>query len=120
MHLRVTDLERSVKFYHEKLGLDVKAYIPQIGAAFLSAGGYHHHMGLNTWHSREGSPHRTGYSGLDSFTFIVPDRHIVEELAAVLDNTHDAIVLFDMNYRVLYVNPSFQKTFGWHSISLLK
>ena len=85
MHLRVTDLERSVKFYHEKLGLDVKAYIPQIGAAFLSAGGYHHHLGLNTWHSGNGSPHRTGYSGLDSFTFIVPDRHIVEELAAVID-----------------------------------
>lgn len=84
MHLRVTDLEKSVQFYHEKLGLDVKAYIPQIGAAFLSAGGYQH-IGLNTWHSRDGSPHRMGCSGLGNFKFRVHDRHIPAELSSVIE-----------------------------------
>jgi catechol 2,3-dioxygenase len=56
VHLRVTNLERSVKFYHEQLGLDVMMNLGPIGAAFLSAGGYHHHIGMNTWHSLGGTP----------------------------------------------------------------
>jgi len=66
MHLRVTNLERSVDFYHERLGLDVMAHMPEVGAAFLSVGGYHHHLGLNTWHSQEGTPHSRGTQDLRS------------------------------------------------------
>ena len=80
MHLRVTDLERSVEFYHSKLGFDVTMYFPEIGAAFLSVGGYHHHLGLNTWHSRAGSPHRQGEAGLEEFKIVLPSRG---DLAAV-------------------------------------
>ena len=54
-HLKVSDLQRSVDWYCSVLGFDV---MQQFGdqAAFLSAGGYHHHLGLNTWHSRGGTP----------------------------------------------------------------
>lgn len=72
MHLRVTDLERSVKFYHETLGLDITAELSSMGAAFLSAGGYHHHIGLNTWHSLRGKVHEKSDAGLDSFTIELP------------------------------------------------
>ena len=54
IHLRVTNLERSIKFYHEKIGLDITVDLSSMGAAFLSAGGYHHHIGMNTWHSLNG------------------------------------------------------------------
>ena len=55
VHLKVADLERAVAFYRDELGFDVTA---RLGgqAAFLSAGGYHHHIGLNTWESRGGAP----------------------------------------------------------------
>lgn len=72
MHLRVTNLERSVKFYHDKLGFDVTLDMSSMGAMFLSAGGYHHHIGLNTWHSQDGTSHVGGEAGLDRFTIEVP------------------------------------------------
>ena len=53
VHLRVADLDQSIRFYHEVMGFDITArYGKQ--AAFLSAGGYHHHIGLNTWESLNG------------------------------------------------------------------
>jgi catechol 2,3-dioxygenase len=72
VHLRVTNLERSVNFYNKVLGLDVVAFISEMGAAFLSVGGYHHHIGLNTWHSLDGAPHSGGQAGLEKFTMAVP------------------------------------------------
>jgi len=82
MHLRVTDLSRSVRFYHERLGLDINAYMPEIGAAFLSVGGYHHHLGLNTWHSRGGSGHRAGDAGLEELSMILPSAQVVEAVGS--------------------------------------
>ncbi|MDA4115089.1 MAG: VOC family protein [Thaumarchaeota archaeon] len=81
VHLRVTDLDRSVKFYHEKLGLETMMHVPQMGAAFLSAGGYHHHIGLNTWHSLHGTPHEDGDAGLDELKVVVPDGDVLREVA---------------------------------------
>ena len=81
VHLRVTDLERSVKFYHEKLGLEIMMHVPQMGAAFLSAGGYHHHLGLNTWHSLGGTPHEDGDAGLDELKVLVPEGAVLDEVA---------------------------------------
>jgi catechol 2,3-dioxygenase len=54
VHLKVSDLERSLEFYRDLLGFEVTMYYGS-QAAFISAGGYHHHIGLNTWHSK-GSP----------------------------------------------------------------
>ena len=63
VHLKVSDLDRAIAFYRDVLGFELQA---QIGdeAAFLSAGGYHHHIGLNTWQSRGGSPPPPGSTGL--------------------------------------------------------
>ena len=60
IHLKVTNLKRSIRFYHEKLGLDLTSDWSSIGAAFLSAAGYHHHIGINTWHSLGREGHRDG------------------------------------------------------------
>jgi catechol 2,3-dioxygenase len=81
IHLRVTNLERSIKFYHEKIGLDITADWSSNGAAFLSAGGYHHHIGMNTWHSLNGQARMRGDAGLEYFTIIIPDRSFVNALA---------------------------------------
>lgn len=81
IHLRVTNLERSIKFYHQKIGLDITLDWSPMGAAFLSAGGYHHHIGMNTWHSLNGEAHMNGEAGLENFTIIIPDRSFVNTLA---------------------------------------
>ena len=62
VHLKVSDLARSIAFYQDALGLDLRAQLgPQ--AAFLAAGGYHHHVGINVWHSRGGGPPPPGSAG---------------------------------------------------------
>ena len=72
VHLRVSDLERSVAFYRDGLGMNVRArYGDQ--AAFLAAGDYHHHVGLNTWHSVGGGPPPPGSAGLERFIVSAPD-----------------------------------------------
>ena len=83
MHLKVTDLERSKKFYAETLGLDLTSDWSSFGAVFLSVGGYHHHIGMNVWESRGGSSRANQDSGLDHFTMIVPDEGL-EKLASHL------------------------------------
>jgi catechol 2,3-dioxygenase len=72
VHLRVSDLDRAVAFYRDVLGFEVQQRLP--GAAFLSAGGYHHHIGLNTWESEGGSPPAPGTTGLFHFAIRYPDR----------------------------------------------
>ncbi|MGP1356340.1 VOC family protein [Roseicyclus sp.] len=73
VHLKVADLERAVAFYRDVMGFDlVQRYGSQ--AAFLSAGGYHHHIGLNTWESRRGHPPGPGTTGLYHVAFLYPDR----------------------------------------------
>lgn len=73
VHLKVADLERAIGFYQGVLGFDlVTRYGAQ--AAFLSAGGYHHHIGLNTWESQGGTPAPAGHTGLYHTAFLFPDR----------------------------------------------
>ena len=73
VHLKVADLERSLRFYRDVLGFEVTL---QIGtsAAFLSAGGYHHHLGLNTWESAGGWPPPAGTTGLYHAAIVYPTR----------------------------------------------
>lgn len=73
VHLKVADIDRALAFYVGVLGLEV---IQRIGnsAAFISAGGYHHHIGLNTWESAGGSPPAPGTTGLYHLALRYPDR----------------------------------------------
>src|SRR5215213_136716 len=73
VHLKVADLDRAVDFYRRGLGFEL---ITRYGneAAFLSAGGYHHHIGLNTWESRGGSPPSPRATGLYNLAILYPTR----------------------------------------------
>jgi catechol 2,3-dioxygenase len=73
VHLKVSDLERAVAFYSDVLGFEVTQRMGH-SAAFLSAGGYHHHIGLNTWESEHGGPPAPGTTGLYHFAIRYPDR----------------------------------------------
>lgn len=72
VHLKVADLDRALAFYRDVLGFDVTQRYP--GAAFLSAGGYHHHIGLNTWESRGGTAPPPGTTGLYHVAIRFPTR----------------------------------------------
>ena len=86
MHLKVADLERALRFYRDVLGFEVtQRYGPS--AAFLSAGGYHHHIGLNTWESAGGEPPGAGTTGLFHVAILYPTR---AELADALRRLRDA------------------------------
>ncbi len=86
VHLKVADLDRAIAFYSGILGFDVtQRYGSQ--AAFLSAGGYHHHIGLNTWDSLGGTQPPPGHTGLYHSAFLFPDR---KALAQVLKRLVEA------------------------------
>ena len=73
VHLKVSDIERALGFYRDVLGFEVMQRWGE-DAAFISAGGYHHHIGLNTWESRGGSPPPRGTTGLYHVAIRYPDR----------------------------------------------
>jgi catechol 2,3-dioxygenase len=83
MHLQIGDVERARAFYADLLGFDVVAQMPS--ALFVSAGGYHHHIGMNTWHSRGRGPAPEGSAGLRYFTLRLPDVDAVAAVVARLD-----------------------------------
>jgi len=80
VHLTVSDLERSLKFYKNLLGFEITTRYGD-SAVFLSAGGYHHHIGLNTWSGTDATPAPEGHTGLYHFAILYPTR---KELAKVL------------------------------------
>src|SRR5205823_1758192 len=73
VHLKVADLERALAFYRDVLGFEVTQRMGA-QAAFLSAGGYHHHIGLNTWESAAGPPPPPGSTGLYHVAVLYPTR----------------------------------------------
>lgn len=86
VHLKVADLERALEFYRDLLGFEITTlYGDQ--AAFLSAGGYHHHIGLNTWHSKNSPPAPVQGVGLYHTAIVYPDR---KDLAAIYDRLRRA------------------------------
>ena len=73
VHLKVANLQRALDFYCNVLGFELTQRYGE-EAAFVSAGGYHHHIGLNTWESRDGSPPPKGATGLYHFAILYPTR----------------------------------------------
>lgn len=90
IHLTVSDIDRSLKFYRDLLGFDVTSYFGN-SAVFLSAGGYHHYIGLNTWQGKDATPPPDGHTGLYHFGILFPNR---KELARILKR------LYEINYPI--------------------
>lgn len=91
VHLKVANLDRAEAFYRDVLGFEVQQRSGD-SAAFLSAGGYHHHIALNTWDSAGGTPPPAGHTGLYHVAILYPDR---PSLATALSRVLDAGVTLD-------------------------
>ncbi len=105
VHLQVTDLARAGTFYHDVLGFSItqRSYP---GALFLSAGGYHHHIGLNTWNTRGGSPADVSQRGLLSFSLRTGDPAAVRHLASRLGlPAADPLVVRDPDHITIEILP---------------
>lgn len=108
VHLKVADLERSVHFYCEILGFELVCHLGT--AAFVSAGGYHHRIGLNTWESKDGQPPAPGTTGLYHFAINYPTRRdLARAYQRLLDHgwqidgsndhtSHEALYLHDPDF----------------------
>jgi catechol 2,3-dioxygenase len=84
VHLKVADLDRAIAFWSGVLGFELQQRFGR-SAAFLSAGGYHHHIGLNTWESLGASPPPAGHTGLYHVAILYPDRPaLADALARVI------------------------------------
>ena len=90
IHLKVSDIQQSLKFYCELLGFSLVQMYGE-DAAFISAGGYHHHIGLNTWHSKGGNPPPPNTTGLYHTAILYPER---KDLAIAVQR------LIDHNYPI--------------------
>jgi catechol 2,3-dioxygenase len=86
VHLKVADIPRALKFYQELLGFQIEQWYGT-EAVFISAGGYHHHIGLNTWHSKNGPPAPQHAAGLYHTAIVYPTR---KDLAIILRRLIDA------------------------------
>lgn len=83
MHLRVANIPKARAFYRDVLGFDMMAEMPT--ALFLSAGGYHHHMGMNVWESEDGEPTPENSAGLREFSISLPDQAECDRLTAQIE-----------------------------------
>lgn len=91
VHLKVSNLDASIAFYQDILGFELQQRMGS-RAAFLGAGGYHHHIGLNTWESLGATPPPAGHTGLYHTAFLFPDR---ASLGAVIKRVLDAGLTLD-------------------------
>ncbi len=94
VHLHVADITRANNFYHDQLGFDIQGVSTSIGASFLSAGGYHHHIGLNIWLGQGAPPPPDGALGLRYFAVAVPD---AGELRRLSDRIEQFEISFESN-----------------------
>ena len=85
VHLKVADIERSLKFYKDLLGFEITQRYGA-SAVFISAGGYHHHIGLNTWHSKNANPAPVNAAGLYHIAILYPEKKDLAEIAKRLND----------------------------------
>lgn len=86
VHLKVSDLARAVAFYRDNLGFELQQQMGS-SAAFMSYGGYHHHLGLNVWHSKGGTPAPASATGLYHMAILYPTRKsLAQALMKLIEN----------------------------------
>ncbi len=90
VHLQVADVDEALRFYHDLVGFDVMGHVPGVG--FVSAGGYHHHLGLNEWAGHGVPPAPAGAAGLRRFTVELPAPRDLEEVVGRLEHADVAVV----------------------------
>lgn len=102
IHLHVRDIDEAVEFYHGVLGFDVMGVAKSFRAAFVSAGGYHHHIGLNTWQGEGAPPPPADAAGLRHFTVELPNQKALDEVTARVNQaglpanqTEEGLLLYD-------------------------
>jgi catechol 2,3-dioxygenase len=102
VHLHVREIDEAVDFYHGVIGFDVMGVAKSFRAAFVSAGGYHHHIGLNTWQGEGAPPPPADAVGLQYFTVELPDQKALDEVLARVqkagrpaNQTEDGLLLYD-------------------------
>ena len=83
VHLHVANVDDALRFYHDLVGFDVMGHVPGVG--FVSAGGYHHHLGLNTWAGRGAKPAPAGHAGLRRYTIELPTQRDLDDLVNRLE-----------------------------------
>jgi catechol 2,3-dioxygenase len=105
IHLRVGDIPRARHFYHTILGFDIMAEMPT--ALFISAGGYHHHIGMNTWQSRGAGAAPEDTAGLQSFVIALPNHEALAEVQARLA-THNIALEEQTDNFIIVADP-------WHN-----
>ncbi len=102
VHLHVRDVDEAVDFYHGVIGFDVMGVAKAFRMGFVSAGGYHHHLGLNTWQGEGAPPPPADAAGLRYFTVELPDQEALDQVTARIDaagipsnQTEDGLLLYD-------------------------
>ena len=115
IHLHVRDIDEAVNFYHGILGFDVMGVAKSFRMGFVSAGGYHHHIGLNTWQGEGAPPPPADALGLRHFTVELPDQKALDEVVARIDKagipsnrTDDGLLVHDpaQNGVILTLRPA--------------
>jgi catechol 2,3-dioxygenase len=102
VHLHVRDIPEALDFYHGVLGFDIMGHAKEFHMAFVSAGGYHHHIGLNTWQGVGAPPPPDDAAGLRHFTVDLPNQPALDEVVARVEKagisynqTEDGLLLHD-------------------------
>ena len=115
MHLHVHNVAEAVDFYHGVIGFDVMGLVKSFGMAFVSAGGYHHHIGLNTWQGEGAPPPPADAVGLRHFTVELPNQQALDQVIERIDKagipsnqTNDGLLLHDpsQNGMILTLRPA--------------
>jgi len=115
MHLHVRNVDEAVDFYHGLIGFDVMGVAKRFGVAFVSAGGYHHHVGLNTWQGEGAPPPPADAVGLRHFTVELPNQQALNEVVARIEKagipsnqTDDGLLVHDpsQNGVILTLRPA--------------
>ncbi len=102
VHLHVADVDDALRFYHDLVGFDVMGHVPGVG--FVSAGGYHHHLGLNTWAGRGAKPAPPGHAGLRRYTIELPTQRDLDDVIGRLE--HDDVRLTEASEGYTATDPS--------------